>query len=108
MALQISTGQVRLSINTGFDQSTLTVFWLTFRPGNWRELNPQRIWQGIVENGCYTFDLAIREKQQVELAQPYQDDQGNLITHEEQEVITGYLPQSIEQAHELPPARRSL
>lgn len=48
-----------------------------------------------------TFDLAIREKQQIELAQPYQDEQGNLITHEEQEVITGYQPQSIEQAHEL-------
>jgi hypothetical protein len=101
MALQTSTGQVRLSINTGFDQASLTVNWMTFRPGNWRELNPQRVWSSIVEIGSNTFDLAIRERQQVPLAQPYSDEQGNLITHEEQEVITGYLPQSMETAHEL-------
>lgn len=99
MALQTSTGQVRLSINSGFDNASLTVNWLTFRPGDWRELNPQRVWSSIVEIGSNTFDLAIRERQQVPLARPYTDEQGNLITHEEQEVIIGYLPQSMEQAH---------
>ena len=89
MALQTSTGQVRLSINTGFDQGTLTVNWMTFRPGNWRELNPQRVWAGIVEIGSNTFDLAIKETQT------------NPETGQEEEVITGYLPQSMEQAHEL-------
>lgn len=101
MALQASTGYVRFAISTGFDEKTLTVNWLTFHNSNWRENNPRRVWQGIAENGSHTFDLAIREKQQVELSQPYQDEQGNLITHEEQEVIIGYLPQSMEQAHDL-------
>lgn len=101
MALQASTGYVRFAISTGMDEKTLTVNWLTFHNSNWRENNPRRVWQGIAENGSHTFDLAIREKQQVELPQPYQDEQGNLITHEEQEVIIGYLPQSMEQAHEL-------
>jgi hypothetical protein len=88
MALQTSTGQVRLSINNGFDQTSLTVNWLTFRPGDWRELNPQRVWASIVETGSHTFDLAIRET--------VTNEQG-----ETEEVITGYLPQSMETAHDL-------
>lgn len=102
MALQTSTGYVRITnVSLGADNTTLTVNWLTFHNSNWRENNPQRRWSGIIENGCYTFDLAIKEKQQVQLDQPYEDEQGNVITHEEQDVIIGYLPQSIEQAHEL-------
>jgi hypothetical protein len=66
----------------------LTVNWLTFHNSNWRENNPRRVWHGISENGSYTFDLALKEKRM--------NEQG-----EEVEVITGYLPQTLEQAHEL-------
>jgi len=101
MALKTSTGYVRIvDVSLGSDQKTLTVSWLTFHNDNWRENNPRRVWQGIVENGMCTFDLAIREKQMVQIQSPYKDEQGNLITEEEQEVIIGYKPQSIEQAHE--------
>jgi hypothetical protein len=89
MALQTSTGYVRIAISTGFDESKLTVNWLTFHNSNWRENNPRRVWQSINENGSHTFDLAIKEKQL------------NSETSEEEEIITGYLPQSMEQAHEL-------
>tara|TARA_R110002020_G_scaffold475112_1_gene708654 strand:+ start:41172 stop:41453 length:282 start_codon:yes stop_codon:yes gene_type:complete len=74
---------------------------MTFHNSNWRENNPRRVWQGIAENGSATFDLAIKEVVALELGEPYTDLQGNLVTHEFQEVIIGYLPQSIEQAHEL-------
>jgi len=101
MALQTSTGYVRITnVSLGADNTTLTVSWLTFHNSNWRENNPQRRWSGIIENGSHTFDLAIKEKQMVPLEHPYEDEQGNLITEEEQEVIIGYKPQSIEQAHE--------
>lgn len=89
MALQSSTGYVRFSISTGFDETTLTVNWLTFHNDNWRENNPRRVWQGIAELGSHTFDLAIREIQ------------ANPETGEDEEVITGYKPQSMETAHEL-------
>jgi len=79
MALQTNTGYVRINISTGMDQKHLTVNWLTFHNSNWRENNPQRVWQGIVENGSHTFDLAIK------------DDEN----------IIGYLPQTLDQAHEL-------
>lgn len=102
MALQTSTGYVRITnVSLGADNTTLTVSWLTFHNSNWRENNPQRRWASIMENGSHTFDLAIKEKKQVQLEQPYEDEQGNLITHEEQDVVIGYLPQTMEQAHEL-------
>lgn len=88
MALQTSTGYVRITnVSLGADNTTLTVNWLTFHNSNWRENNPQRRWSGITENGCYTFDLAIKETQL--------NEQG-----EEVEVVTGYKPQTMEQAHE--------
>jgi hypothetical protein len=88
MALQTSTGYVRITnVSLGADNTTLTVSWLTFHNSNWRENSPQRRWTGIIENGSHTFDLAIREKQT------------NPETGEEEEIITGYKPQSIEQAH---------
>jgi hypothetical protein len=86
MALQSSTGYVRLAISTGFDEAYLTVNWMCFHNANWRENNPRRVWAGIVEIGSHTFDLAIRV---------------NPETNEEEEVVTGYLPQSMETAHEL-------
>lgn len=90
MALQTSTGYVRITnVSLGADNTTLTVSWLTFHNSNWRENNPQRRWASIMENGSHTFDLAIKTKQI------------NPETNEEEEVITGYLPQTIEQAHEL-------
>jgi hypothetical protein len=101
MALQSSTGYVRISISTGFDESTLTVNWMCFHNSNWRENNPRRVWAGIVEIGSHTFDLALKETQTIELDQPYQDKNGKLITHEIREVTVGYLPQSMETAHEL-------
>lgn len=88
MALQTSTGYVRFSISTGMDETTLTVSWLTFHNDNWRENNPRRVWSSISENGMITFDLAIKETQINEAG-------------ESVEVITGYLPQSMETAHEL-------
>lgn len=88
MALQSGSGYVRFSISTGMDDKSLTVNWLTFHNSNWRENNPRRVWQSIVENGSFTFDLSIKETQI--------NAQG-----EEEEIITGYLPQSMEQAHEL-------
>lgn len=89
MALQTSTGYVRITnVSLGADNTTLTVNWLTFHNSNWRENNPQRRWASIMENGSHTFDLAIMEIQL--------NEQG-----EEVEVITGYLPQTMEQAHEL-------
>ena len=88
MALQTSTGYVRIvDVSLGSDNTTLTVRWLTFHNSNWRENNPQRRWTSIIENGSHTFDLAIREKQI------------NPETGEEEEIIIGYKPQSIEQAH---------
>jgi len=101
MALQSSTGYVRMSISTGFDETKLTVNWMTFHNSNWRENNPRRVWAGIVEIGSHTFDLSIKETQLMELDEPYEDQEGNLITHENQEVVIGYLPQSMDQAHEL-------
>lgn len=98
MALQTSTGYVRLSMSTGMDETTLTVNWLTFHSANWRENNPQRRWAGISENGMITFDLTIKEKQIVNIVE---DEAGNVISSEEQDVIIGYLPQSMETAHEL-------
>lgn len=89
MALQSSTGYVRFSISTGFDDKYLTVNWMTYHNSNWRENNPRRVWQGIAEIGSHTFDLAIKETQI------------NQETGEEEEIITGYLSQSMEQAHEL-------
>ena len=90
MALQSSTGYVRITnVSLGADNTTLTVSWLTFHNSNWRDNNPRRVWQGIVENGSHTFDLSIKETQT------------NPATGEEEEIIKGYLPQSIEQAHEL-------
>lgn len=89
MALKTSTGYVRLAWNPGWDETTLTVNWMTFRNSNWRENNPQRIWSSINENGMYIFDLAIR------------DIQVNPETGEEEGIVTGYLPQTLEQAHEL-------
>ncbi|MDO9554522.1 hypothetical protein [Rhodonellum sp.] len=88
MALKTSTGYVRFAISTGMDEKTLTVNWLTFHNDNWRENNPRRVWQGIVENGSHTFDLAIKEK--------HINSEG-----QEEEIILGYLPQSMDQAHEL-------
>ena len=100
MALQTSSGYVRITnVSLGSDNTTLTVNWLTFHNSNWRENNPRRVWQNILENGSHTFDLAIKEIQSVELETPKQDDEGNIVTHEDQEVIIGYKPQSIEQAH---------
>lgn len=78
-----------MSINTGFDEAYLTVNWMCFHNDNWRENNPRRVWAGIVEVGSHTFDLAIKETQI------------NSDTGEEEEIITGYLPQSMETAHEL-------
>lgn len=101
MALQTSTGYVRLGISTGFDETKLTVNWMTFHNSNWRENNPRRVWQGIAETGTNTFDLSITEKQKVELETPYPGENGEMVTHEEQNVIIGYLPQSMETAHEL-------
>lgn len=89
MSLQSATGYVRFAISTGMDEKYLTVNWLTFHNSNWRENNPQRRWAGIVENGSHTFDLAIKESQI------------NPETQESEEVVIGYLPQSMEQAHEL-------
>jgi hypothetical protein len=89
MALQTSTGYVRIvNVSLGQDNKILNVHWMTFRNSNWQELNPERRWTNISENGSYTFDLSIKEKQL--------NEQG-----EEVEVITGYLPQTLEQAHEL-------
>lgn len=102
MALQSSTGYVRIiDVRLGSDNTTLTVHWLTYHNSNWRENNPRRVWQGILENGSHTFDLSIKESQIVELEEPYEDQQGNLITHENKDVVIGYLPQTLEQAHEL-------
>ena len=89
MALQSSTGYVRASINTGWDEASLTVNWMCFHNSNWRENNPRRVWAGIVEVGSHTFDLAINETQ------------ANTETGEEEEVVIGYMPQSMETAHEL-------
>jgi hypothetical protein len=89
MALQSSTGYVRLAINTGFDEAYLTVNWMCFHNANWRENNPRRVWAGIVEIGSNTFDLAIKETQI------------NPESEEEEELVIGYLPQSMETAHEL-------
>jgi len=89
MALQSSTGYVRFAISTGFDETSLTVNWMTFHNSNWRENNPRRVWQGIAEIGSHTFDLSIKSTQL------------NPETGEEEEIVTGYLPQSMEQAHEL-------
>lgn len=47
------------------------------------------MWAGIAEMGCYTFDLAIKSTQI------------NSETGEEEEVVIGYMPQSMETAHEL-------
>lgn len=88
MALSTSTGYVRITnVSLGADNTTLTVNWLTFHNSNWRENNPQRRWATIMENGSHTFELAIKEMQL--------NEQG-----EEVEVITGYKPQTMEQAHE--------
>lgn len=95
MALQSSTGYVRLSISTGFDETTLTVNWLTFDTTDWRESNPKRVFSGVVESGSHTFDLAIKETQSVPIENP---EKGG-PTHEDVEVIIGYLPQTMDQAY---------
>lgn len=89
MALQSSSGYVRLAMYTGMDEKTMTVYWLTYHNSNWRENNPRRVWQSIMENGSHVFDLSIKSTQV------------NPETGEEEEIVTGYLPQSMEQAHEL-------
>lgn len=99
MALQNTIGYVRLTFNPGWDQQFLNVSWMTYSNTDWRESNPSRAFADIVEMGSHTFPLAINEKQQVDLDEPYEDKDGNLITHEEQDVVIGYLPQSMEQAH---------
>lgn len=82
MALQNSIGYVRLTnVSLGADHKTLSVNWLTFASTNWRDENPKGVFDGILESGMFTFDLAIKEK------------------HGEEEVVIGYLPQSIVQAH---------
>ena len=102
MALQSSTGYVRIAISTGYDETKLNVNWLTFATTDWRESNPSQVWIGIEMQGSYQFDLAIKETISVPLEEPYeQDDNGEDITHEDQEITTGYLPQSREQAEEL-------
>jgi hypothetical protein len=101
MALKTNTGYVRIGFSSGLDGTKLHVNWYTYKNANWREENPYRVWASVSEQGTHIFDLAIKEIKSVELDNPYQDELGNIITHEEREVITGYLPQTIEQAHEL-------
>lgn len=93
---------VRISINTGFDNTRLNISWLTFEDAeDWRNQNPVRCFKGIAENGGHQADLAIKESQLVELEEPYINEQGEEITSEMQEVIIGYHPQSLEHAHEI-------
>lgn len=88
MALQTSTGYVRIAISTGFDNEKLNVSWMTFETTDWRESNPKRVFSNIVESGSHSFDLAIKEK--------VTNSEG-----QEEEIVTGYLPQSKEQAYNL-------
>lgn len=102
MALQSSTGYVRIAISTGYDETKLNVNWLTFATTDWRESNPSQVWVGVEMQGSHSFDLAIKEIITVSLPEPYeQDEDGEDITHEDQEITTGYLPQSREQAEEM-------
>ena len=73
----------------GWDNSQMHVSWLTYDSTDWKESNPSQVFRGIVPNGSHTFDLAIRETQT------------NSETGEEEEIITDYLPQTVEQAHNL-------
>jgi len=77
MALQNSIGYVRLSINTGFDEKTMSVNWMTFSNTDWKESNPERVFSDILETGSCGFDLSVKDGEE----------------------IIGYLPQSMEQAH---------
>lgn len=102
MALQNDKGYVRIAISTSFSDDKLTVRWMTFFDEvNWKEQNPARVFRDIIETGSYTFDLSIKEKQMVTLEEPYEDNEGNLITEEEQDVVIGIHPQTMDTAHTL-------
>jgi|GEM_PF-2597487 len=102
MALQNDRGYVRLAISTSFSADKMTVRWMTFFDNvEWKEQNPARVFRDITETGSYTFDLSINEKQLVTLDEPYEDNEGNLITEEEQDVVIGIHPQTMDTAHTL-------
>lgn len=102
MALQNDKGYVRLAVSTSYNNDKLTVRWMTFFDAvGWKEQTPARVFRDIVESGSYTFDLSITEKQMVQLDEPYENEDGQLITEEEKDVVIGRHPQTIETAHNL-------
>lgn len=88
MALQTESGYIRIAYQTGFDEKSMQVFWRCYLSQDWEGKAPTEVYPNILREYHHTFDLAIKEMQN--------DAEGNQI-----EVITGYLPQTLETAHNL-------